>query len=242
MKNVLVYLNPQKKFDTESDVLIKIQIDNSLDLGWERDDIILLTNFPYQYNGVEAKIVDYKGYCYFRPLSTKTITFANYLEDTMPQEDELYFVHDLDAYQLEPIKPQDLALTDNEDLALTDYGWSTKWCLGSYFVRGSATDIFRLLHGLIYQYKIEDERALVAMTYGNIENINSRIKKLNISFQIGMREIASNYQKANKPLKVVHFHPSKRKVLEMFMYGKNELRLPLLNSRLIKIFIKHGIK
>lgn len=34
--------------------LIRAQIDNSIQHGWEVEDIILLTNFEFSYNGVVA--------------------------------------------------------------------------------------------------------------------------------------------------------------------------------------------
>jgi hypothetical protein len=53
------------------------------------------------------------------------------------------------------------------------------------------------------------------------------------------------YPLADKPLKVLHFLPSKvndsgETALEMFMYGKNRLNIPLMSDRLIKLFKKHG--
>lgn len=57
MKNLLVYINPKKRFSGEPLVLVKIQIDNSLDLGWKREDIILATNFSFEYNGIKSIVV-----------------------------------------------------------------------------------------------------------------------------------------------------------------------------------------
>lgn len=39
MKIILVYTGPPKQFNEEHEVLAKIQIDNNLDLGWEKEDI-----------------------------------------------------------------------------------------------------------------------------------------------------------------------------------------------------------
>lgn len=52
MKNLLIYTNADKEFSEENKTLVKIHIDNSLELGWDRKDILLYTNFPYEYNGV----------------------------------------------------------------------------------------------------------------------------------------------------------------------------------------------
>ena len=45
MKNLLIYVNPRKDFGEEEKIAIKIQIDNSLDLGWKKEVRIFA---PYQ--------------------------------------------------------------------------------------------------------------------------------------------------------------------------------------------------
>jgi hypothetical protein len=242
MKNLLVYVNPQKGFDNEYKRLVQIQIDNSLSLGWKSKDILLATNFDYEYRGVKSFIVDDDYYCPFRPLSTKTITAANLADNGMLEDDQIYWVHDFDAYQLNKFDESDIELGKAE-LGLTTYGWSPKWCLGSFFFKTSSKDILKLIEKTIYEIHNEDERALVYLTRNNIDNINDRIKKLNITYQIGMRKVEENYKRADKPIKVVHFHPYKRgsHVLGSFMYGKNKLGFPLMTKNLIKLFNRYAI-
>ncbi len=253
MKNLLVYINPLKHFDADgkkyrhNSTLVKIQIDNSLDLGWKKEDILLITNFPYEYNGVKAVVLDDSLYCPFRPLSTKTLTVAYLLEKGMVDKGQLYWVHDFDAYQLHSFNELELRL-GKACVALTDYGWSPKWCMGSYFFNSSAKDLFGSIKDAIYEYKAEDERALAALTKDDTNNITRSIKKINITYNFGMRNVASNYEIAEKPLKVLHFHPYYKDnrlpdtTLNCFMYGKNELNMTLMNERLIKIFNDHGVK
>jgi len=40
MKNLMIYVNPHHEFDEERKVLAKIQIENSLRLGWKSGDIL----------------------------------------------------------------------------------------------------------------------------------------------------------------------------------------------------------
>lgn len=255
MKNILIYVNPSKTFfgkETgnfrDCSTLVKIQIDNSLDLGWKKEDILLFTNFDYKYNGVKSIIVDDNNYCPFRPLSTKTLTVSYLLNKGMLNKNELHWVHDFDAYQLNEIEESELDMTE-ADVGLTDYGWSPKWCLGSIFFKDSAKDIFNLIKDAIYEFQTEDERALTHHTRRNTNKIMDRIKKLNITYNFGMRHVDYNYKIATKPLKVLHFHPVytlrdnlPATPLDCFMYGKNDLNMPLMNTRLTKIFNRHGIK
>lgn len=253
MKNLLIFINPFKNFDEglvnfrSCSTLVKVQIDNSLDLGWKAQDIILVTNFPYQYNGVKAIVIDDSSYCPFRPLSTKTVTVSYLHEKGLIDSKELYWVHDFDAYQVNPFQQSELGL-DNLGAGFTDYGWSKKWSLGSYFFKASAQDLFKALRQAIYEHQIEDERAFGGLTRQNVGQINDHYKKINITYNFGMRHVGHNFAIAEKPLKVAHFHPyyhdnrMPKGTLDCFMYGQNELNEPLLSPRLIKIFQHHGIK
>lgn len=238
MKNLLIYLNPEKKFNKEHSLLVKIQIDNSLRLGWDRNDIVLVTNFPYEYKGVKAIIVPNYNYCDFRPLSTKTLTVAYLLREKMIEND-LYWVHDFDAYQLEPFEPR-----LEKSWAFSDYGYSKKPSLGSYFFTKVASEIINFLAERIYVDRTEDERALADMIEENAYNVNYKYQKLNITYNFGMRRVEYNWKRADKPLKVVHFHPWGKDLptLDIFMYGKNKLGFPLMSKELIDIFNKHEIR
>lgn len=218
----MVYVNPQKKFLSEPDKLVRIQIDNSLELGWKLEDICLLTNFPFEYNGIRADYVNDDNYCSFRPLSTKTITISN----IRLLNDEIYWVHDLDCFQLENFTVD----LEDYDLGCTDYGWSRKWCLGSYFYTTKAVDIFNRIRETIYKIHNEDERALMHIN----NSVAGRIKRLNITYNLGRRHIQENYKRAKRPLKVVHFHPFKCGLYKQFK--------PILNKRIINLFETYGIR
>lgn len=249
MKNLLVFISPTKAFTGEYGVLAKIQIDNSLDLGWKKEDIIFVTNFPWEYQGVKAIVVGDEHYCAVRPRSIKTAIVPFLIDEGIIEKGEIYWNHDFDAYQLNAFEESELEL-DDFDAGLTDYGWKERWCMGSFFVKSSSKDIFEKAKDIIYK-NIEDETALVELTTTN-KSINSRCKRLNITYNFGMRYVESNWKKAKKPLRIVHFHPRYKIIYlepyrwewtwDVFVEGKNGLNRPLINKRLLKIFNKHGIK
>ena len=113
--------------------------------------------------------------------------------------------------------------------------------MGSFFFKDSSKDIFQAAKDLIYK-NIEDETVMMELSANNANHINERSKRLNITYNLGKRNVASNYEKATKPLKVLHFHPADRRLLDTFMYGKNEMNIPLMTDRLIEIFNHHGMK
>lgn len=251
MKLVLCNVNPYNKFNRELNTLAKLQIDNSIDLGWKLEDIIMATNFDYEYKEVQSTIVDDKNYCnvgdgrYGHRASSHIFIIENLFRLGLIKKNELYFYHDFDAYQVDIITEEELKL-GNADIAVADYGWSAKWNLGVIFFRQSAYDIFRLLKDTIFKNNLGDERSLCMLTDNN-QISDQRYKRLNIRYNFGMRNIGHNFQIAQKPLKILHFHPLYHDArlpdttMNLFFHGKNEINKPLLTERLKKIFRSHGL-
>ncbi len=244
MKNILVYIHPSKEFDhEETETLAKVQIDNMLDLGWERKDIILLTNFPYKYRGVKAIIADDKLYCSFNPTQAKINGILYLFEQGLVNSNEIYFCHDFDHYQLNPITEAEInEQLEISDIGITDYGRMPRWNLSCIFFKKTSQDIWKLLKDYVYKHKNHnEEEALMVLTEKNTQGINNRITKLNISYNLKHFNIRSTYPMADKPIKGVHFHPTPD-MIDFFFYGKNKINQVILNDRLIKIFNKHGIR
>lgn len=250
MKVILAYRGPNKKFNEEHSVLVKIQIDNSLDLSWKNKDILLVTDFPYKYNGIKSLVIGDGFYYDFDLTSNKVPIIRQLFHQGFIKQGELYWCHDFDVYQLEAISEEELGL-DDYDLGLTPYGYKPEWNMGSLFFKESARDIFNLLHEDILTRRKSnnrcEEKALKRLIIRRVIG-KERYKDLNVTYNLTKRCIATNYRTATKPLKAIHFHPWDKDAmmsdtaLNMFMYGKNRLKKPLMTDRLIKIFNHHGIK
>lgn len=266
MKNLLIWINPEEKFDEEHSRLANIQIENSLDLGWSSRDIILVTNFPYKNRGIN--VVQVPNSCYnsiFRQatkVDTMVYLFKNGFFDKgfstsygipdIPDKDEIYWLHDFDAYQQFPITREELGL-ENVDIGLTDYGRNTRWNGGSMFIKKEIRDFYIHVYETMYRenenytgiWKNEED-VLMKLTDENYNNINDRIKRLNISYNFGIKRMKECYEKSlHKPPKVLHFHPERKyrgwgRAFDI-VCGNNELGHPIMTDRLIKIFEKHGI-
>jgi hypothetical protein len=249
MKNLLIYTGPNKKFDQEHEVLARIQIDNSLDLGWKREDILLATNFPYLYNGVSSLLVPDKLYYEFDLAASKLPVVIYLIKQGFIGADELCWCHDFDAYELNSISEAELGL-DDFDLGLVPYFYKPQWQFCSFFFKKSAKDVFELLDRTIRArpYASRNNEKTLTRLIGEDVIKADRYKKLNVTYGIAKRCLATVYREASKPLKVLHFLPSNYDklmpdtALNMFMYGKNNLKMPLMNERLTKIFKYHGIK
>lgn len=258
----MIFINPSGSFTKEAGVLIKIQIDNSLDLGWKKNDIILATNFEYEYHGIKSVIVSGANFTPFYVQGSKHKTVLELINRGCIKDGEFYWLHDLDCYQSEPLRESELKM-DGADMAMTDYGRIKRLNAGSIFFKKSAQDIFKGMAQTESILKIGDEQALMILMSGieadrrgiiyekeiikkipKIRNINKRIKRINISYNFTYFDLRYCYQTAIKPIKIVHFHPWAGylfidKLLDYYMYGKNELGTVLMSERLIKIFNSH---
>lgn len=260
MKNLMTYTHPSKAFtnsdwNDETETLVKIQIDNSLALGWRREDIVLATNFPYSYNGVDSIVIGDEGYCTHSSGTPSKISAILELYDRGLIENDIYFFHDFDAFQLLPFDALDLI---SGGIALTQYGyvrrrpdWLHRWSTGVIFFDKDSKQVFDWIHHAVYKYMANEEVSLLAMTRHNKWGINERIRILDIAYNFATRrrDIERTYEKAEKPLKVIHFHPSDPRILssgfdnmDTVMRGKNHTGKPFATDLLIEVMAKHGIK
>lgn len=253
MKNLLIYTGPQKKFDEEDAILAKIQIDNSFDLGWKKEDILLVTDFDWEYNDVRSLVIEDDIFYPFDLKAGKIPVIVYLLNKWVIEPGELYWCHDFDAYENFRINEEELGLADF-DLGLTHYFYKPEWQCASIFFKKTAKDVFELLDTTTItkpRSSRNNEKTLTWLIKHNAID-PKRYKKLNPTYNFTKRYIPIVYEEASKPLKVLHFRPSDTKekdpllesdtALNMFMHGKNRLKIPLMSDRLTKIFNSHGVK
>jgi hypothetical protein len=239
MKNLLIYINPSKSFGENAEKLAKVQIDNMLELGWKREDIIFVTNFPYEYNGVKTKVVGDEYFFAPDPASLKCYAIAKLAENNF-FEDELYWLHDLDHFQMLPITEQEIVdLMGDCDFGLCDYGRRLKYNCGSIFFRKSALDIFTKISDIMVKLRpsnprCEEERSLMILTTNNLkwafrssvgaensfedagrtdtEAVNRRIKRMPITYNFADYNAGSTYRMCDSNPKTAHFNPFMEKI------------------------------
>lgn len=267
MKNLLIYIRPIRSFVNdqyhwggEIESLIKIQIDNSLEFGWKREEISLVTNFDYEYEGVKAVVIDDDNFNDIKPTATKVNAILTLYGMGMIDND-VFWYHDNDAFQLQNISEDEAKkILDSADLAMTDYGKTVinefldrRWSTGTMFFDHKAKYIFDIWKHEIYRYRANEEVVLLEiLKKRRNQYLKKKIKRINITYNFATRrrDIVKTYKIAKKPLKVVHFHPFDRRPvnremgnanLEVCVYGQNRLGKPLVTERLKRLFKKHGI-
>ena len=262
MKNILIYISPTGSFNNprpdlasnDAGPLAKVQIENSLALGWEKQDITLYTNFPFQYGNFKAKVLKDVEFFDRKPQVSKINAIIKLFGIGKIKRNEIYWFHDLDAFQLEPITEDEIDIKDNE-IALTDFGGGKyfrgedRWSGGVIFFKSGSKDIFDQVRALAYKKRIDEEEAIGLLVI-NDPKIRKRVKKINNSYNFIGYKLESVYKKSIKPLKVAHFHPlaGKKRLKGVgaqsalrFFRGENQLNTPLITDRLVKIFKYHRI-
>ncbi len=255
----MIYISPTGSFNNprpdltsnDAELMARVQIENSLTLGWKPEDIMLVTNFDFRYGEVCATVLKDVPFFERKPQASKINAIIKLFESGLIEKGETYWFHDLDAFQLEPIKAAEIKLKSDE-IALTDFGGAKRfggedrWSTGTIFFKSGARDIFDRMKKVYYEKQIDEEEALGLMVIGD-PNIRKRVKKINNTYNFIGYNLASVYRKSTKPLKVVHFHPygvirrlRVKRPIDFFM-GENELHTRLITERLIRIFKYHRI-
>lgn len=217
-------------------MMAKIQIDNALDLGWKREDILIATDFPYEYNGIKSVLVEDKNPITWNLTQGKIVAITDLFTKGLIKMGELYWFHDFDAFQLAPFSEADLGLS-GFDIGLTNSG-REMINGGSFFFNHKTRDIFDWTMDRIYKEHSEDEQKGFAhlVTTGEL-NMKNRYKLMDHTYNLGVVKIdrfQENYALAQKPIRVAHFHPHKRHHMNLFR--------DILPDRILKIFGNYGIR
>lgn len=227
MKNLMTYINPTRKFQEGLETNVRIQIDNSLDLGWKKQDLILVTNFPYQYKGVKAITIDDTNYRRRgRGTDSKIASIVSLFKLGLITDD-VYWYHDLDAFQnVKNINPRlgakelgmavDKTFTPPADRFVDQ----RRWIGGSIFFKQSAQDIFAAVYENMLAHRVNEETSLMWSELNSKNSphpIGNRLKALDQSFnfavfpqrdmnhRIKYYRLQNRYESCKKPLKIVHF-------------------------------------
>jgi hypothetical protein len=242
MKNLMVYISPQKEFDEEGKILVKVQIDNSLELGWAREDIVLITNFPHEYNDIKALVLDDDTFCPFKPTVSKINAVLKLFEMGLI-EDELYWLHDLDAFQQEKFTEEDVNL-GNKDMGVCNYGRVPMWASGTIFFKKSALVLFLAIQKLCYEWQVTEQKGLRYIAGSSVHEeevgLGRWVKTMNITFNFNTTNMDSNFRQAEKPIRVIHFHLTPRFILP-FLTTQNRTGRILATERFRKILVRYGI-
>lgn len=229
MKNLLVAnFRPQGR-SREADLraLVGAQIENSQALGWAAQDIVVVSNLDFDWP-VTRVHTPLNASCL---TGSKMFALEHLFEIGLIKEGEIWWAHDLDAWQNHWFEPPDFA-----DIALAEYSRPT-FNGGSILLRAAARDLILAITAHIRRHRAEREEPAIDKIL-RLPAHASRVTVLNSTFNVGCSAYAERYARSEKPILVSHFHPKGGPSWRTHVWGHNKINTPSICDRLGELLIR----
>jgi hypothetical protein len=198
MQKLLTVNLPAYKDPQEFQTYLKAQLDLSLSMGWDKGQILIVTNsedIAQVCEGYNTHITPLNDFCL-----TGSKQFGLFYAYTNNLIKELTWVHDLDIWQNTPFPAPEV-----KDWAISTYG-SDSFNGGSLFVRPSAQDMNNtIVQQLLLHKPKREEPTLNAILRSDL--YASRVTTLGHTYNVGCSGFAYRYTVSDKPILCHHFHP-----------------------------------
>jgi hypothetical protein len=220
--------NSVKKYSLKTlELDLKAQIDNSLQLGWDVTNFLVLTNFDFEYLNIKSTQINLNKNCL-----TGSKLFAMREIFKLNMVDDNIWIHDLDAWQNDVFEFPDI-----EYCGLCEYS-KPKFNGGSMFYTPKAKNIIFAL----CEYLEKNNQAREEPTLDKI--LRNEFKKetviLNSSYNVGCSGFKKRYDKAIKPIKVIHGHLGNNRLSwDTHVRGRNGPEYVSCSDRLKKLIINY---
>lgn len=206
--------------------LLKAQIENSIQVGWEIEDIIVIANFDFEFLGVKTKKTTLNKHCF---TGSKMFGIKEYYETS--NDRGLVWSHDLDVWQnvwFDPPSIKDVGIATYSSLRLNG---------GSVFWNGSARDIIDAIVSEINK-GVNKEEPVINKLLG-IEEYKNRVTVVNNTYNVGCSGFFPRYLWAEKPVRVVHLNPTNRIAWETHRLNRDGMEVVSVSPRLEYILRKY---
>lgn len=202
--------------------IFKCQIDNSLYYGWKPEDIIIGTNFDFEYKGIKSyNLVDI---CTYNIFNNKWYGMYELMRNGIIDDD--FWFHDQDNWQINDLDFPKF----NGEVAACTYIKTPEWNTGSVFVKKSGIDILRYIVESMKMNPLDyfgDEHWIAFLRHNS--EVASYLSTVNTEYCVGYTYVNDRYEAANKPIKVIGFMPNS-KSYDTF------IKMNLIPNHLLDIF------
>lgn len=231
MKNVILYIkDDDTPYKTHDSILryLHAQIDNSLHYNWDIKDIIILSNFPFEYNGV--KNINPKNLCEYNIWANKFYSLKELFEQYFTDD---IWLHDYDVWQIDQF---DFPKFDGMFAGCPYDDTHLNWNGGSFFFNKNSYPLLEYIVNF-YEYnkdilsKLDDGRGpkwysdeIILCDLRKIDEIKNLFYSLTPQYNLGMTFFESRYRCSHKPIKAIHaklLHETDRKKYESISNGLN---------------------
>ena len=183
--------------DDRFNTILNAQIENVLEVGWEREDIILLSNFDFEFMSIKATKMKFNEFC----LTGSKMWAIKWLFDNN-KVDEIIYSADLDAWQNCWFDEPEFS----GDIGACQYS-GPKWNGGSIFWKPTSKDIVYETIKRLLSSKSPKEEPILNQIFRS-EEYKDRISLLNSTWNVGCSGFIPRFERSIKPIRVCHFHPN----------------------------------
>lgn len=208
--------------------LLEAQVENSLELGWKPEEIVIISNIKYDRGEVVAIEAPLNDYCL---TGSKMFGLQWWLKQNK-SNGEVVWSHDLDAWQNWPMEEPKFA-----DIGVAQYS-NSKINGGSLFWKREALDIVDDVCTRIGNDKLRREEPTINMVFKSKE-YKGRVTVLNNTYNVGCSGYVVRYRRSDLPLRVCHFHPDNRIAWETHALDRNGIGEVGISIRLERLLRKH---
>jgi hypothetical protein len=228
MKNIMV-VNYNREYHPFGylEPFIKAQIDNSLEIGWKPEDIIIISNIGYEYMGIKTVVTSLNDFC----ITGSKMFGIQYIFNKMNIKDTI-FCHDIDCWQNIWFDCPDF-----KDVGISQYS-SPKFNGGSIFWKYTAKDIIEEIINKLVSQKEKKEEPTLNKVLKNQKYID-RVTVLNNTYNVGCSGFVKRYLNSIRPVKVCHLHPTNKIAWETHTMDRNAINARSVSYRLEKIIRKY---
>ena len=210
------------------ELILTAQIHNMLDLGWDRKDIILLTNFKFKCMGVNATIIKLNDFC----LSGSKMWATKWLFDNN-QVKETILSSDLDCWQNCWFECPEF----EGDVGASYYS-NPKFNGGNIFWKPSSKDIVDEVIKQLTKNKANKEEPLLNVIFKS-EKYSKRVSVLNSTYNVGCSGFIPRFNRSIKPIHICHFHPNNSIAWEIHGLNREGIGEIAVTVRLERILRKY---
>ena len=191
--------------------MLKTQIENSLDVGWNKEKILVMSNFDFEFMGVKTHQCELNNTCL---TGSKMFGLLIAFEQGLITEE--VWSHDLDAWQNIWFESPEFL-----DVGVVPYYESFYHGASVFFRPGTKHIVTEIVDRVTRKNTSREEPSLNRVLKS--KKYKDRVTVLDNTYNVGCTRFVKRYMKSEKPVRVCHFRPFRRIAWRTFVLDSNNI-------------------